>query len=101
MFVTQRLVSERKEAQGIIITFNLRNIFEKYLEIDGDVQICPIDYSKAFDCERPRTLKYFSENEYSPKYNQTNEKLIYNSQGRRRLQSWQMAVQNRFEFAME
>ena len=30
--------------------FNLRNIIEKFREIDEDLHICYIDYSKAFDC---------------------------------------------------
>ena len=30
--------------------FNLRNIIEKFREIDEDLHICFIDYSKAFDC---------------------------------------------------
>ena len=30
--------------------FNLRHIFEKFREIDEDLHICFIDYSKAFDC---------------------------------------------------
>ncbi|GFS26060.1 retrovirus-related Pol polyprotein from type-2 retrotransposable element R2DM [Elysia marginata] len=30
--------------------FNLRNIIEKFREIDEDVHVCFIDYSKAFDC---------------------------------------------------
>ena len=30
--------------------FNLRNIIEKLREIDKDLHICFIDYSKAFDC---------------------------------------------------
>ena len=31
-------------------SFNLRNIIEKFREIDEDLHICFIDYSKAFDC---------------------------------------------------
>ena len=30
--------------------FNLRNIIEKFREIDADLHICFTDYSKAFDC---------------------------------------------------
>ena len=40
----------RKERGTRDHIFNLRTIIEKFREIDGNLHICFIDYSKAFDC---------------------------------------------------